>query len=753
MIKVKDRIVPQVPNSFRGTDMYEPGVDQQLIARECLQYAIRRFDTRRKAQIGKINGLYNRYNGVMAGQSLDWYNKTYGTDNAIKFVDWRLGKVKIDLMVGEMITRPLKASCYTINSASRTEKLETFHAQIGLKYAGDKVSKITEATGVKPFDGMNPLQGTPDEIFQQANAKNKNEICMQIILNKVIENERMKQKLASNYFDVNIAAECFSKTYIDNHGIVRHREIDSRDALFQEAERDPFLLQSPYLGERRLMVEHDVYRNFDLDKDDREYVKNMFTSKEGGNITNTDTKTRESIYLVGQHKAIETFTIEYYSIKPIYTLVSKNKAGEPVKREVDISWYNDSVNQKKIQNEVKNGRMTIDTRYKLVLWEISQIGYNLFTEAREVPNIIGNLENPYETVSNYSGMLFNTVDGIRVSLQQNLDHLSELYNIVMMQIRREINKSKGKVLPYDRRNLPKGMTMKQVMSKVINEGILDYNSAEDGNDPRRAQSITNMFKEIDLGASQSISLLIEVKREIEATADRLTGINDNRQGDIAASSTATNANSAIQISRTITEYQFYMFSEYVENVLKKAMELGKVAYGILNPDLGKMLLGDEAVRFLNEIKDISNDSFGLQLEDGRKEQDLRRKMDTWIQQSINAGELRFVDAMAIEMSETVKQGMLVAENGWKIVKEIAAKSQQEQQQAKSLDEQRKINAMLDDKLAQRRHELDRDILQGLIKSGLMTQEAVDQYQRDMKMAQFTQEQVDAEQKQLLNTGS
>jgi hypothetical protein len=745
-----DQSVPQVPNSFRGTDMYEPSVDQLLLGRECLQYAIRRFDARRKSQIKNMNKLYASYNGITSQKNLKWLNETYGKANAVKFVDWRFGKVKLDLLLGEFIRRPINATCYTINRASLIQKLDDYHAQLGLKYTKDKVDKIYNTTGVRPFEGMQVLDGTDEEIWKQINSKTKNEMLMQIILKKIMQVEDIKTKLADNFADTTKVAEAFSKTYIDNHGITRHRTIDPRDALFEEAERDPFLLQSPYLGERRLMFEHDIYANWDLNSKRKELVKNMFTSGENSSVNGDASKSRQYIYNLSGMKAIETFTIEWYAVKPLYTLINKRSSGIK-KNVVSHEWIQD--NDKKLRTDIKSGRTSLDVRYKLVLWEDTQIGENVFLGAQEVPNIIGNLENPYYTTSNYSGFLFNTSDGVRVSLQESLENLSELYNVVMWQIRREVNKAKGKIIPYDRATLPKKMTMKQVLHKMVNEGIYDYDSSADGNASQREARVNSMLKDIDLGVSESIGKLIEIKREIEATADRLTGINNDRQGDIAASSTATNANSAIQISRTITEYMFYMFGKYCENVLKKVMEHGKLSFGVLNPDLGRMLLGDEAIRFLDSIQNLPNDSFGLGLSDSSKEDAVRTKIEQqWLPSAINAQELRSVDAWQAAMAESVDEMTVIAEKGWKIVKDQMQQQQESAQQAKSMDQQQKLIAAKEADLAQKRHEIDRDIIQGLIKAGLLTQEAANQYINDMKMAQMSQQEVDAEQKNLQKTG-
>jgi hypothetical protein len=733
----------QVPNSFSGPLMYDVNTEKERWdkAKECLAYAIYRFDARRSIQIRKINVLMDNYNGNINERGMAWINKQYGKDNMIKYVDWRLGRTKIDLLVGEWLKGPINATCYTVNKSSIMQKLDDYHAQLGLKYAQAQAEKIKNVAGVEVFDGMKPMQGSAKDIWEKVNAKTRNEQLMQIILNKMLEVEDIKTKLASNKQDLLIAAECFSKSYIDENGMGRFRDLDPRDALFEEIERDPFLLQSPYLGERRLMFEHDVYHSFPgLTAWQRERIKTKFVTPNSNSVTSNATKRRSYFYNLQGYKAVETFTIEWYAVKPDRVKTFVDKDGKQAKKSLSNEYYDANAGQ--IKRDVKAGRYKIDTKYKLVLWEATQIGEDVWTNVREKPNIIGSLENPFWTTSSYSGLLFNTKDGVRVSLQQSLDHLSELYNAIMYQIRRELNKAKGKVIPYDKAMLPKGTTMKQVLHRMINDGIYEYNSAEDGNMGETTVKLQQMFREIDLGISATVSVLRDLKREIEETADKLTGINENREGNTPASSTLGSANNNIQLSRTITEYQSYMFQRYTENCLKKVMENGKISFGELNPDLGRQLLGDSAIKFLDAIMDIPNDSFGLYLADPRKEMEVRQMLREWVPQAINAQEMRVVDGIQIALGETMDEAIQIAKSGWETVQMIKQKDMQDQMKSQQMNTEAMIAGESEKQAKLAQNKIDVTIIGGLIKAGLLTQEAANQFMADMKMAQMEQAQVD-----------
>ena len=46
----------------------------------------------------RMTRLYNSYNGVKIFESLDFWEKTYGKQNKSKYITYRLGRTKVDLL-------------------------------------------------------------------------------------------------------------------------------------------------------------------------------------------------------------------------------------------------------------------------------------------------------------------------------------------------------------------------------------------------------------------------------------------------------------------------------------------------------------------------------------------------------------------------------------------------------------------------------------------------------------------------------
>lgn len=686
-------------------------------AKSCIDYCVYTYDNFRVQQLNKINKLYETYNGVVDNFGLEYINKTYGKENVTKYIDYRMARPKIDLVQGEWLGRPLNSTVYTINKEAQDSKLSDYEVRLGMLHASKEIDKLRNIVGVNVFDGMPSPEGNPEtgELISD-NIKTRNEIVMQTILNDQIKRLDIKTKLSSNFRDVEIAAECYGKPYIDNNGSVKYREIDPRDGIWEEIERDPFLLQSPYLGERRLMFIHDIVSSFELTPEQKKQL-NDISYNSSDYINRRQNDSRKFYQLIEKKLALEVFTIEWYSFRTFYTKVvpDKNNPETPFRKSIDEEDY--LKNKDSYNKDVVKGKYVIESKVKKIVWEGTRIGNDMYVQMREKKNIIGSIDNPFETQLSYTGLLFNTIDGIRVSLQESLVNISRVYNMIMFQINRELAKAKGKVIAYDRAYLPKGKTMKDVLYRMTNDGIYDYNSAEDGNISGQKVEINGAIREIDLGVSASMQVLLGLKMELEHTADKLSGVNEERSGNIAASSTATGAQLSQQASRTLTEPMFYMFTRFTENVFSKLVEYSKISWGLLKPDQGAMIIGDDGVKFLRATKDLANDDYGVYLSDGRKEMDIRKTMRELAMAAVNSGELRIHDVAKFELEETLSGAIEVLDRAWKEVKQMGMQEQQQKQQGEQQMTQAQIEAQKESVAEEQNFEANLEVLKSDLKMG------------------------------------
>lgn len=720
-------------NIFPRQDISELQKDKKWCGL-CLDYAqslIRNYVPR----IAKLNRLYQGYNGKTEANSLLWLTSTYGQANRAKYIDYRIGRPKIDIVVNEWAKLPLNASVMTINSDAKSAKLDQYELMLGAAHAKPELEKL-KTVGVDAMEGADIPDLTDDTYWQTMSFKDKNESVMQTILDNQIKELGLKERFEKNMQDVVIASECYGKVEIDEDGNTTYLDIDPRDKIAAEVERDPFYKKSPVMGARIIMPIHEILRKYRLSKPERDIldaVRNKSYLTPDGSSSY-----RQYWHTVGNQLCGEVIHIEWKSVCPIYTKLTPKSFEE---LEADpTNKYNatdldakDYENNKEVYDKgVKNGEYKIDSQFKEELFEATRIGGVIDTRCRRKPFVLRKVDNP-SLVSDYSycGMVVNTVDGDRISLQEIIENFSNIYNITMYQILKELNKAKGTIVVYDKAGQPRKKNVKEVISQMINDGFLEWDSSASGNMAGRNLDARDLFKQIDLGVSSSFPALLQLKQQITNELDRISGVNDQRTGQIAASETATNATNATEASRTITDGMTLMMSKYAEHVMTKIVESTKISWGLFKSEKGRLILGDDKFRFMEATKDMAYSDYGVYLTDGRKEMQLRQKLDGWAEALFNSKELRLQDMIDVELSQTIADANAKLKKSWNDLQKIKTQESDKQLQANAANQQSQLQTQVqiakDARDAGFVHDREMAILEADLARGMETQKAKNKF--------------------------
>lgn len=650
--------------------------------------------SRRNSIYGIMDRLYNSYNGVKNADALRFIEKNYGKQNKAKYISYRLGRNKIELLKGEWLNQPLRPTVTTINVDARVKKLDEADTMRGALSAREELAKLKEV-GVDVMEGMDLPEGDPNEIWNSMSFKDKNEHVMQIILDNAIQELDLKHRFAKNLLDIEIASMCYGKIEMDNEGNVDYIKIDPRDAIFDEIEGDDFIERSPIKGGRFRMTVSEVNRKYKLTKEQREMLKSLENT-----TTSVSGVKRPRTYQINGDLCVDVIHIEWLSALPTYYKLSpKTKAQLEIdpteqyyKIQIDAKEYEE--NKAQYDKLVEKGKLGgIVTEWAEDIREAVRIGGVIDLDLGRKKFQPRRVDSPNKVLDmSYTGYLFNTVDGMRISLQQIVENFDSAFDVVMYQILKELNTAKGKVLGFNRAGLPQKKSMKEIMYDVLNDGWVDFDSSADGNVSGRDMRLEDMIQVYDLGVSSSFQQLIMLKNDIRATLDAITGINENRQGDIAASSTATNAQIAITASRNITTPMFYGMSKYVERVCMKLCEYYKLSYGFFKIEKGRQILGDLQQKFIEVEKEIGYQDYGVTIEDGGRYIEAKNRLMQLAEASLNAKELRMEDVLALDATESFAEAKSVLKTAWKDIKEAAQQQQQQQIQADQQMQQQQLQA-------------------------------------------------------------
>lgn len=639
-----------------------------------------------------MSRLYNTYNGIKNADALRFIGKTYGRENKSKFISYRLGRNKLELLKGEYLNQALKPTVTTINSDAKTKKLDEADLVRGALIARKELAKLKEV-GVDVLEGMELPEGDPDEIWNSMTFKDKNEHVMQLILENGINELDMKNKLAKNFLDLEITSMCYGKIDIDLEGNVNYIKIDPRDAIFDEIEGDDFIERAPLKGARYRMTISEILRKYDLTKEQRQMLKGL----ENTGNQNAGTR-RATTYQINGDLCMDVIHIEWISYVPTYYKLSP-KTQKQLELDPSSEFYTIQMDTAEYENNkdyydklVEKGKLLgIETKWAEDIREAVRIGGIISIDLGRKKFQPRRVDNPNRVVDmSYVGYLFNTVDGIRISLQQIVENFDSAFDICMYQILKELNIAKGKVIGYNRAALPQKRTMKEIIYDVVNDGFVDFDTSADGNESGRELNLRDLIQVLDIGLSSSFQQLIMLKNDLRQTLDLITGINENRQGDIAASSTVTNAQIAITASKNITTPLFYGMNKFTERVLMKMCEYYKLSYGFFKVEKGKQILGDTQQRFLVVEKEIGYQDYGVVIQDGGKYAEMKNKIMALAEVSLNAKEIRLEDLMQLETAESYTEAKNILKNAWKSIQQVAAEQQQRQLEAQQQMQQQQL---------------------------------------------------------------
>jgi hypothetical protein len=688
---------PEITNKDFSTDSHA--------VQQMLDYAYTQWDAKNLVR-ERFEKLYNSYNGIISEKEIESVIKKYGKRSKTKYVNYRLGRSKLKQLHGEYLEIPVNAQVTTVNRTAQNEKMQKYKNMLGMSLAKPQIEKAREL-GYNVFDGLQIPDKNNKTYWNLNNFKLANEIVMQHIINDKLKTQKMKDQLYQNFVDLTIAAEVFGKVERTIDGNDEYRAIPPKYALYEESVADPYLERSPYLGEVRYMYEGEILTNqeFNLNEQQKKIIENI-------RETYYKDENQGNLLVVNGHPAIEVVTIEWKSLETVYKKISPAKGSKiPYKRILDNKYY--QKNKEKIERDVKLGRYKIEKYYREVIWSASRIAKEIYTKAKKEEYIIQilNENGKFSANTNYCGMLFSTINGYRVSMQEMIYELERIYDDIRFMINKELRKMRGDTLIYDKAFIPKGKLISDILYDVSDDGIVEYDSSAEGNKSGiEADSNKVGIGTLNLGQSQSLVILMGQAAEIERVMDKITGMNESRQGLEKATTTATTNMNNVRASRTMTFDMFYFMNSYTERMLIKLAEKTKLNKTYLGEDSEIFILSEDEMQYLMATRNIIQDNYSVSVTDGRKEQDILDKLEAMFPQEINAGMLRTKDVGEFYLQDNFASAIKVLDNAHKELAAIRQKEIAATQEAKNNETQSKIQIAQENREDLQEHEKEMELL-------------------------------------------
>jgi hypothetical protein len=705
--------------------------------REALDYAEMQYSSR-GSQREHFQKLYNAYNGIIDQAEIDSVIKSTGRRSKTKYVKYRLGRSKLKQLHGEFLEINLTPTIFSVNPEAKNEKMKKYKKILGMSLGKPYIETLREL-GFDVFSGYNiPDQNQPD-FWTVDKFKLANEIVMQDIIIDKVKNGKLKSVLYQNLIDLTITAEMHGKIEKDRNGVDSYRFIPSSLALYEEEVFDPLLTRSPYHGEVRKLYSHEILSNpeFKLDPEQKQALKAMATEYTDSLIGEGNQNRK------GTYPAIPVYTIQWKGLEAVrIKTVPAKDSNVPYKHILSEKYYQE--NKSQIDYDVKKGKYTLEEYYQEIVWTASKIGRDIYTKAEKNEDIIQRLRENGKLIADfdYVGLLFSTVDGVRVSIQEIIYELERIYDDLRFQINKEIRKIRGSALVYDKAFLPKGKLLSDVIHDISEEGIVVYDSSAEGNrSSMEAESNKVGISSIDLGENQSLIVLLNQALDIERVMDRITGMNENRQGLSKATSTATANINNIEASRSMTYDIFFFMNMFIEEMLLKLAEKTKLNKTLFGQDQRHFLYDQDQIAYMMATKDIDKDNYGVSVTDGRRERDILQKLEMMFPQEVNAGGITSRDVAKFMMESNFTRALKILDQARERMEQFRLKEAEAKQSAEMQGNDMRIQMAREDREDKQVHDRDMEVLRTegkkeveFIKGGIKGRQETQKQAADMATA-------------------
>ena len=393
------------------------------------------------------------------------------------------------------------------------------------------------------------------------------------------------------------------------------------------------------------------------------------------------------------------------SFKKIYYVTYLDETGTP---------------QVEIANEdyQKTGQeISVEPDWVVEVWEGYRAGTDLYFGIQPLEYQHVSIDNPNSQKLPYTGAVYSNTNSKPRSLVSILKPLQYMYIVLWYRLELAIARDKGKVINMDIAQIPKsmGITPERWLHYLSSVGVNFINPYE-GNpsDPNgsRASSF-NQFSSVDLTMGNVIAEYIQLMDKIEYLAGVISGITEQRQGQVSTHELVGNVERSVLQSSHITEPLFWVHSQCKRRALNMLLNTAKGAWEETGKkklsyifDTGERAFLDIDPRFYYEDMDVF-------VSDTSKDLENLQALKQLIQPAMQNGAslLEAAEVLTTDNLNLLKQKLMDMQKRQEEAQQQQQQAEQEQavQLQQMQNEQREQELMLEEaKMDLERYKIDQD---------------------------------------------
>ena len=316
---------------------------------------------------------------------------------------------------------------------------------------------------------------------------------------------------------------------------------------------------------------------------------------------------------------------------------------------------------------------TIDWFWLPQRWEGTKIGSDIYINVQPLEFQFRGIDNLGQTFSHYCGLRAN------YSLVDKIKPYQYLYNVVMYQLKLAFARAKGKAILIDISQIPKGQgwDIDKWLYYLDMFGVAVINSNEKNSEGERSQF--NQFQQFDLTLGNTINSYIMQLEFLKNEIADITGITEQRLGNIKSTETVGGVERSVMQSSAITESLFFTHREVVREVLQAVLDVtkfiwksGKKVSYVLN-DLQRKFFEVTDANFLYE-------DMGVFISNSTKDMAVLQTLKQMAQQMFASKEISLSEYVNVLKSNSIKDIEYFAKEAGNRQESMMQQQQQMQQQ-------------------------------------------------------------------------
>ena len=674
-----------------------------------------------KTRYGEMQTYYNLYNSIFDEKDFKRITNPFKVEDGFPVTpqDFNIIRPKIDLLIGEETKRPLNFKVVRTSQEAVSELQEKGKEMLLNYIMASITARMSEEEAAQYQQQLNNGEIMPPEEIGKYLDKSYKDVIENTAyhtLTYLREKLNFDNEFIKGWKDALIAG-----TEIYYIGVLNSEPYLERvNPLYFSYDKSPdleFIEDGTWCCRRMRMPYTEIYdRYYDkLSEKDLNKLEEMMTGRPSNDLGDKgpiDDVNHISMriydnpmYDQNTRYNINVWHCCWKSFKKIYYVTYLDETGTP---------------QVEIANEdyQKTGQeISVEPDWVVEVWEGYRAGTDLYFGIQPLEYQHVSIDNPNSQKLPYTGAVYSNTNSKPRSLVSILKPLQYMYIVLWYRLELAIARDKGKVINMDIAQIPKsmGITPERWLHYLSSVGVNFINPYE-GNpsDPNgsRASSF-NQFSSVDLTMGNVIAEYIQLMDKIEYLAGVISGITEQRQGQVSTHELVGNVERSVLQSSHITEPLFWVHAQCKRRALNMLLNTAKGAWEETGKkklsyifDTGERAFLDIDPRFYYEDMDVF-------VSDTSKDLENLQALKQLIQPAMQNGAslLEAAEVLTTDNLNLLKQKLMDMQKRQEEAQQQQQQAEQEQavQLQQMQNEQREQELMLEEaKMDLERYKIDQD---------------------------------------------